>query len=75
MNSSQIDALIKEIKDRKAKYHDLTFAAGPGTTDPEAIEIANRAAECEAEYDSLLAIIEGRGGGQELGSSHVCAKF
>ena len=59
MDSNRVDALIKEIKVRKAKYHDLVFSAGPGTIDPEAIEIAARAAELEAEYDSLLAIIEG----------------
>ncbi len=58
MNCNKIDALVKEIRDRKAKYHDLTFAAGPGETDPEVVETARRAAERVAEYDSLLAIIQ-----------------
>ena len=65
MDRKKIDALIKEIEDRRAKYHDLTFAAGPGS-DPEVIEAASRAAERVAEYDSLLAIIK-----EQRGVLHV----
>ena len=59
MDSNRIDALIKQIKERRAFYYDITFAAEPGTTDPEIFDRAQRAAEFVAEYDSLLAIIEG----------------
>jgi hypothetical protein len=58
MHSEKVNALIKEITDRRAKNHDLTFAAGSGETDPAVIEAAARAAERVAEYDSLLAIIK-----------------
>jgi hypothetical protein len=60
MDAKHCDALIKEIKERIAKYHDLTFAVGPGITDPDILERVQRAAESEAEYNSLLAIYEGR---------------
>jgi hypothetical protein len=60
MDSNRCDALIKGIKERIAKYHDLTFAAGLGITDPDILESVRPAAESEAEYESLLAIYEGR---------------
>jgi hypothetical protein len=57
MDSEKVDALIRELQDRRAKNYDLTFAAGPGETDLAIIEAAARAAERVAEYDSLLAIV------------------
>jgi hypothetical protein len=57
MDTERVDALIKEIKERRAKQYDLTFAAPPGTTDPVFLETARWAAALVEEYDGLLAIV------------------
>jgi hypothetical protein len=58
VDSERIDKLINEIKKRRAKQYDLTFAATAGTTDPVLIETAIWAEALVAEYDSLLAVYE-----------------
>jgi hypothetical protein len=61
MCQDRIDALAAEIKRRRDEYHDRTYAAYLAPDDPAVLENARLAAERVADYDSLLAIIEGIG--------------
>jgi hypothetical protein len=58
MDKNEIIALIKQRRD---EYRDRSLAAGPGTTDADVIQSAQRAWEFADEYDRLLAIIEMEG--------------
>ena len=56
MCQDRVNALVAEIKKRRAIFYDQTYAA-QFTDDPNVLESARLAAERVADYDSLLAII------------------